>query len=486
MQKIKKIIVVGEDEIALLVATTLSFNLRHVEITLVGSVHKTCGELVESSMENISAFLNLAGIDINHFVANTQATLKLGSKFQDWSGVGHQFTHCFGDYGIPFGGAEFHQMLIRFNKEGKSKKITDFSLAAVAAESGKVIPPQYYSNEELPKVVSGLHFSISYFVQFLITHLQRLGTKRIEESVTKVNLADDGSISSLVTNTGQELAADFYVDCSGSSSQLLGEALGVDYINWQDTLKANRRLCAVESATKAVESLTSIVTTTKGWLRRVRLRDFTIMELFYRAEDYTDEQAQAEIKSHLNTGRVKYFKTKMLLPGKRIRFWEKNCLGIGESAVSAAQFSHSSLFIAQAAVARFLDYFPANKPVPELIDEYNRLAHNEVDRIYDYHCLHYCLLNKSHPLAINSKALLTTALVHKLDVFQSSGRLIKYEGDNIESSQWISLLLGMNFWPDRYDPIIDNISSAQLHQISELLAGRIQAVVSTMPSQENF
>jgi tryptophan halogenase len=484
MQKIKKIIVVGGDEIALLVAATLSFNLRHVEITLVDGAHKVSNGLVESSMENIGAFLGLAGIDVNHFIANTQAAFKLGNQFHGWPEVGHQFYHCFGDYGVALGNAEFHQTLVRFNKEGKTKKIADFSLAVAAAASGKILPLQDSIPEGLPQMTSGLHFSISAFIRFLTSHLQHLGVRRIAETVTNVNLADSGGISSLVTSSGQELIADFYIDCSGSSSQLLGEAMGVGYISWQDTLKVNRKLCAIEPGTKTRSSLADIVVTSKGWLRRIRLPDFTALELFYRTEDYTDEQAQAEIKPYLDGKQVKYFNAVPLSSGKRTRFWEKNCLAIGESAVSAAQFSHSPLFIAQAAIARFLDYFPASEPIPELIDEYNRIANSEVDRIYDYHCLHYWLLKTSHPLAIDNNARLTPALIHKLDVFKASGRLVKYEDDNVGASQWIALLLGMGVWPDRYDPISDNFSYGELHQASELLIARIQHMVSTMPSQE--
>ena len=482
MQKIKKIIVVGGDEVALLVAATLSFNLRHVEIAIVDSAHKVSSELVESSMENIGAFLNLAGIEIDHFVSCTKATLNLGNRFQDWSNPAQQFTQCFGDCGVAFGGAEFHQMLVRFAKEGKPEKISDFSLTAAFVESEKVLPQGYHSGEGLPQVASGLHFSIHAFISFLVPHLKRLGVRRIAEKVTNVNVADDGGISSLITNTGQVITADFYVDCSGSSSQLLGESMGVDYISWQDTLVANRRLCAIEPAKETISLLADIVATKKGWLRRTKLKDFTALELYYRAEDYADEQARAEIKSYLNSEQVKYFDVTPFLSGKRTRFWKKNCLAIGESAICSAHFSHSALFIAQAAVARFLDYFPSQEPVAELIDEYNRIAHNEVDRIYDYHCLHHLLLNEAHPLAINNKDLLTPELVHKLDVFQSSGRLIKYEGDNIESSQWVSLLLGMGALPDRYDPLVDNFSSEQLHQTSQLLAEHIKRVVSAMPS----
>ncbi|MEN0036595.1 MAG: tryptophan 7-halogenase [Cellvibrio sp.] len=484
MQKIKKIIVVGADEIALLVAATLSFNLRHVEIVLVDSKNKSTGALVESSMENVGAFFSLAGIDIKHFVANTGATLKLGNQFHNWAGAGHQFTHCFGDYGVAFGGVEFHQTIIRLMKEGAYKNIADYSLVAEAVKSGKGLPLLYRAEEGLPQVAVGLHFAIPAFVQYLVSHLQRLGVKRIAEGIVNVNLADDGRIASLVTDSGQEITADFYVDCSGSSSQLLGEAMGVDYIGWQDVLRVNRKLCAVESATTAINSLADITATDKGWLKRTRLRDFTVAELFYHSDDYTDKQAQAEIELHLCGKQVNYFKSTQIIPGKRARFWEKNCLAIGESAVSAAQFSHSPLFMAQAAVTRFLDYFPANEPVPELIDEYNRIAHSETDRIYDYHCLHYWLLDNAHPLAIKEEKLLTPELRHKLDVFRASGRLVKYESDNVESSQWQSLLLGMNVWPERYDPIIGNLSSAQLHQTSELLIERIRQVVSALPPQE--
>ncbi len=486
MQKITKIIVAGCDEVALLVAATLAFNLRHIEIVLVDAVPKTSGRFVESSMENINAFLGLAGIDINSFIADTQATFKLGNYFTYWAGVDHHLNHAFGDYGIASGNIDFHQAMVKLHQSGIYKKYSDFSLSARAAAAGKFATKQDVWQEGLPAIASGLHFSIPAFVQFLSNHLRRLGVKRIAEEVATVNLTADGSISSLTGCSGKTIAADFYIDCTGNYSKLLGKAMAVDFLDWKNCLRVNRCVGAIEPIAGVASPLTKITVAKNCWIRQVGLRDLSSAEIFYNTNDSSEEQSRAMLKGFLKSEQALFSKEIAFSPGRRVRFWEKNCLAIGESVVSLAQFSHSSLFIAQALVARFLDYFPSREQIPELTDEYNRIAVNEVERIYDYHCLHYWLLKKSHSLAIKNKEFLSEMLIEKLDVFQASGRLVKYEEDNIASSQWLSLLLGMNVWPDRYDPVVDNFSSEQLRQASEMLSERIQLVVANMQPHEIY
>lgn len=476
MKKIEKIIIVGTDEIALLVAATLSFNLRHVDIALVASAHKNPSGFVESSMGNINALLTLAGVDVDHFVVSTQAIVKLGNRFQDWTGNGHKFPHCFAGYGDSSETTDFYQAVVRFNKEGKTKKIDDFSLAARVAQKG--IP--YAGWNAASGMAAGLHFAIPAFIQYFSQHIQRLGVTRFPDHVNKVLLADDGSIAALVTDTNQELTADFYIDCSGSTSQLLGDAMGVGYIDWQGTLKANRKLCAIETTTESASLLADIIASPLGWLRRVRLRNVIVSEFYYRIENCTDDQARAELNEYVDSERVKVLGVTSHLPGRRRKFWASNCLAVGQAAVNLADFSHSPLSMAQAAITRFLDYFPSRTPVPELVDEYNRLTANEIDNIYDYHCLHYWLLNKSHPLSIGSDKLLSNQLRNRLAVFQACGKLSQYEGDNIDSSQWLSLLLGMNIWPERYDPLLDNFSSAQLDQNYEKMNLRFHELISSI------
>lgn len=486
MQKIEKIIVAGNDEIALLVAVSLAYNLRQVEITLIHAVEREERRFAESSMANIRAFLALAGINERDFIANTQATFKLGTEFIHWGEEQHAFIHSLGAYGITSGLVEFNQSALKLRMQGDTTHYDSYSVGAVAAAAGKFALEEDYRAERLPTLSSGLHFNLGIFASFLLAYARGLGVNVVAEKLTDVNLAPNGEIASVVTDLGMCFSADLYVDCTGQKSFLLGGALGVKPISWQAWLPVDQCIYRVQPNRGVFGSLTQVRRGPTYWTKKIPLRDCTVTEFYYSSAQL---DSAAAVKSLMDITADSDERTSgviTLQPGRRECLWKKNCVAIGEAAVTLDNFSHSSLFVAQSAVVRLLDLFPSKHCSQALIDEYNRIGIQELERLRDYHALHYYLLDAAHPFSLAVGKILPEELAHKLAVFKISGRFALYEDEIVSSNQWIALLLGLNCWPDRYDPITDTEPVENYVAIHKCLREKIKDLVSAMPAHQAY
>lgn len=488
MEPLKKIIIVGNSPAALLTAAILAKNTKDVDILLLDGVNAEPAVLAESSSDNINNILSLLGIEESRFVINTQATFKLANKFSDWISRGHIFNHAFGAYGSKIAGVDFNQIMIMLRQQSSVSRFDSFSVSAVAAQMEKFAFPDDYKAENLPPMRYGLHFNLHIFLRFLAGYIQQLGVKRIPSLLEKVELTKDGAINSILTMQGARYSADFYIDCTGHQSLLLGKAMGVAYEDWSAFTKVDRCLFAISNspANKNNYSATTIQPTSSGLLRAIPLRAGRSLELFYSSNVLSDQQAREELASYADVKPENISPVLRLSPGRRCEQWKKNCLAIGDAFSNSGIDFYSSLSQIVDSVVRFLDYFPSVNATQPLIDEYNRISLNELDSIWNYHLLHLFLLKNSHPLACSNMSLLPENLVYKLNLFKVSGRLPWRDDEVINMHQWVSLLMGMESFPERYDPMLDAVPFNFLIKSIASMESTISELVSSMPSQRAY
>jgi tryptophan halogenase len=338
----------------------------------------------------------------------------------------------------------------------------------------------------LPALASGLHFNLGIFANFLLAYARGLGVNVITEKLKNVGLAPDGEIASVVTASGASFSADLYIDCSGRKSLLLGDALGVRLISWQKWLPVDKCIYSVQPNYGVFGTLTRIRSGSKYWTKKIPLRDSDVTELYYSSAQL-DSSAALQIlleTTGKDDGQVSSIIN--LRPGRRELLWKKNCVAMGDAAATLDNFSHSSLFIAQSAIARLLDHFPSKNCPQALIDEYNRIGIQELERLRDYHALHYYLLNTAHPFSLTGYESVPVELAHKLLLFKTSGRFALYEEEVVPQNQWIAILLGLNFWPERYDPITDIEPVENYIALHNGLRETIKSLVSAMPEHQAY
>ncbi|HET6941755.1 MAG TPA: FAD-dependent oxidoreductase, partial [Sphingomicrobium sp.] len=171
----------------------------------------------EATLPHIKLFNDMLGIDEAEFMSGTGATFKLGIEFRNWFRAGESYIHPFGAFGEPWGGVDFQHHWMRARMLGLNPRpLQDYSLAIRLARENRFAFPGKDPGSIGSTFSYAYHFDASRYADFLRRWSIERGVQRIEGRITTVHRnGASGDLTSVMLETGEELAADFFVDCSG-------------------------------------------------------------------------------------------------------------------------------------------------------------------------------------------------------------------------------------------------------------------------------
>ena len=271
---VKSIAIVGGGTAGWMAASLLAQALRGTgcAITLIESPDIGIVGVGEATIPPILDFLKLIEADLDAFAQATQATFKLGIKFQDWRQVGDSYWHPFGSFGVSIDRRPFQHVWHKARAEGLDLAVPDFSLAAALGEAGRFAHPDPRAGGPLAGLRYALHFDAALVAKFLRDHAERRGVRRLEREVASAVLRDDGFIDALVLTDGGRVKADFYIDCSGFRGLLIEQALGTGYEDWTRWLPCDRAIAAPTAHAGPPAPYTLAVAQQAGWRWQIPLR----------------------------------------------------------------------------------------------------------------------------------------------------------------------------------------------------------------------
>src|SRR3546814_16247442 len=95
------------------------------------------------------------------------------------------------------------------------------------------------------------HFDASLFAGLLRRFADERHVERTEGRITEVMRdGDSGDVAAILLDSGETIAGDMFIDCTGFRALLIGQTLGVDYEDWTPWLPCDRAI-AVATATPA-------------------------------------------------------------------------------------------------------------------------------------------------------------------------------------------------------------------------------------------
>ena len=218
---------------------------KKIDVVLVESEEIGTIGVGEATVPHLSAFNRLLEIDEADFVRGVQGTFKLGIQFNNWGRIGDSYIHGFGVIGRDLGLLPFHQYWLKARAAGQAKDISHYSLNTLAAPLGKfMVPPSDAPpNSPLAEIAYAYHFDAGLYARILRRHAEGNGVRRIEGKVVTVQQnGESGFIESVELESGQRIAADLFLDCSGFRALLIGGALGVEFDDWTHWLPCDRAL----------------------------------------------------------------------------------------------------------------------------------------------------------------------------------------------------------------------------------------------------
>jgi tryptophan 7-halogenase len=308
----KSILIVGGGTAGWLTALVLH---KKYNVTMVESPNVPTIGVGESTTETVMDALRQGGIDINDFVAKTNATPKYGVNFSNW--VNKDYFHAFGENFLE---KRFGDKLSKFLADcyRAGKDVSNLSPYTHMAKSG--LHPVFGTDEEF-WWDTALHWQANKVPEYLKEFLEGKIT-HFYDHIDKVEVDENGI--SQVNN----YKADYYIDCTGGK-RILSKALGIKWQSWTDQTPLDS---AVTFSTNPKEKTyyTNAHAMNCGWEWSIPLQDKVNHGYVYSSKHCTRDEAVAEIKA--KRGDVEILADVKFEPGVLETVATKNMCSIGLSA----------------------------------------------------------------------------------------------------------------------------------------------------------
>lgn len=482
---IKNVIIVGGGTSGWMTAAALShfFDKDQVSISLIESETIGTVGVGEATIPHLRFFNEKLGIDEHEFMRTTNATYKLGIDFIDWGRIGESYIHPFGDFGRKINDLDFYHYWIKAQKEGLSKPIFDFSIPVLACKSAKFEYPSSDQKSLLSDYSYAFQIDASAYAQYLRRYSENKGVKRIEGKIVNVNLNNDtGNIESVKLENDSTQHADFFIDCSGFRSLLLGEALEEPFEDWSKWLPCDRAIAVPTESNGELLPYTKATALSAGWQWKIPLQHRTGNGHVYCSSYMEDDEAADILTRQLDGKMLANLNQLKFKAGRRRNTWSKNCVSIGLSSGFLEPLESTSIYLIQAAITKFIELFPQDKCDHIPRKEFNRQIVLEYDRIKDFLILHYHATHRDDSDFWNYCRTMTVpdTLTERMEAFNEVAHVKHYEQGLFLKPSWIAVLIGQGFTPKSYHPFADAVASTDLHpylnQLHKEMSDQIQSL----------
>ncbi|MDP5103764.1 MAG: tryptophan 7-halogenase, partial [Erythrobacter sp.] len=234
---VQKLVIVGGGTAGWITAAAFAKLLgQRLTIELVESESIGTVGVGEATIPQIIRLNSILGLDEHDFLRRTSGTFKLGIEFVDWGRIGSRYLHTFGDTGMNLGGAAFHHYWRRSQMGAanpEARGLWDYSLHQQAAHQARFGKLDRVGNTAMTGLAYAYHFDASRYALYLREYAEKRGVTRTEGIVESMERnGETGDLTAITLAGGTRVAGDFFIDCTGFRSLLLGGELGVGYDDW--------------------------------------------------------------------------------------------------------------------------------------------------------------------------------------------------------------------------------------------------------------
>ena len=480
----RRIVIVGGGTAGWIAAAMLArFVPRATRIELVESDAIGTVGVGEATIPQIRLLTAGLGIDEDALLRETQGTIKLGIEFVDWPRPGHRYMHAFGAVGRGHGVTPFHHHWLRGRALGVADDLGAYKPAEAAARGGRFAR----TPQAPPNLAHAYHLDASLLARFLRRLAEAAGVARTEGRVVGVERAEDGDVAAVTLEDGRRVAGDFFLDCSGFRSLLLGEALGVGHEDWTRWLPCDRAMAVPCAPVGDPEPFTRSTARAAGWQWRIPLQHRTGNGHVYSSAHMSDDEAAATLLAHLDGEPLGDPRPIAFAAGKRERFWERNVVALGLASGFLEPLESTAIHMVQSAMARLLALFPTRRDDPAARDAYNRQTHFEYDRIRDFLVLHYRATERTGAFWEACRAAPPPdGLAEKLRQFRAGGRIVTDKDELFTEPGWLQVMVGQGVEPAAWSPLAEAMGEADLARFLGGIRDAVADQTRRLPSHAAF
>lgn len=379
-QGVRTVGIIGGGTAGYLAALALKAKRPWLDVTLVQSKEIPIIGVGEATVTYMIMFLHhYLGIDANELYRKVQPTWKLGIKF-DWGPDDEPFMATFDWHHHSVGG------LGALDATGSINGFTVQSLmmmrdrAAVFEVDGKKVSLMKY----LP---FAYHLDNARFVGYLAELAEERGVRHVEARLSDVVLSADEWVDHLVTTDGRELAFDYYVDCTGFRSMLLGKALGTEFHSYEGSLFTNSAVTGNMPHDGLLKPYTTATTMEAGWTWNIPTPDSDHLGYVYSSDHISDEEAADELQRRFpGTDGLRQVRFRS---GRHDKAWRGNVYAIGNSYAFVEPLESTGLLMIALSVQAMVATLPTSWSQPAARDVVNIGMGQRWDAIRWFLAIHY-------------------------------------------------------------------------------------------------
>jgi hypothetical protein len=401
---VRRIIVVGGGTAGWITASLVAAEHRDSapppEVVLVESPDIPIIGVGEGTWPSMRMTLQKIGLREADLLQQCEASFKQGTRFRGWSRTGEaaQYVHPFS---LPVEYSTTNLAGHWLAAEG-AVPFADFVTPQAQVIAAGLAPKQLSTPEYAFNVNYGYHFDAGKFAKLLHAHaVGRLGVRYVSGNLQQVEQRENGDVAAIVLDTGERLAGDLFVDCTGQRALLIGRHAEAGLVSVKDIL-FNDAAIAVQvpyaDPNQPLPSVTCAKAVSSGWIWDIGLQTRRGVGHVYSSAHASEEQATAVLRDYIRHVSPRTdverlaFRRIPFEPGHRRQFWVGNCVAVGLSGGFIEPLEASALALIEQAATLISRQLPVNRGTMTVVARrFNEKMAYHWERVIEFLKLHYVL-----------------------------------------------------------------------------------------------
>ena len=404
-----RVVIVGGGTAGWITACVIAAEQQHADerrpaITLIESPDIPIIGVGEGTWPSMRLTLQKIGLSEADLIRECGASYKQGTRFVGWAenDTEQQYVHPF-SFPLEYSNLNLAGFWLKHRDKGQFAEMVTPQAHIIAAG---LAPKQFETPEYAFNVNYGYHLDAGRFAELLHRHaVEQLGVNYVSANVAEITQDEGGDIAELNLDTGETVAGDLFVDCTGQKALLIGEQYGIELESVKDVL-FNDSAIAVQvphsGAAAAIPSATLSTATKAGWIWDIALQQRRGIGHVYSSAYISPDSALQLVQDYVARTAPNAalddlsFREISFAPGYRKQLWVNNCVAVGLSGGFVEPLEASALALIEQAASMIGQQLPANRDLmPVVARRFNTRMAYHWERIIEFLKLHYVLSRRT-------------------------------------------------------------------------------------------
>jgi 2-polyprenyl-6-methoxyphenol hydroxylase-like FAD-dependent oxidoreductase len=456
---IRKIVIVGGGSAGWMCAMTLAQSLltKGIEIQVLESPVVGIIGVGEGSTPWLRGFFDSLGIEESEWMPACHATYKCGITFDNWS-TKPGFESYFHPFASMLDNLTMTQFVHNVNARVQGADVhahpNRFFISSKLAE--QCLAPKPERNFPFD-VWYGYHFDAVLLGQFLQRKAIERGVTYKSCHVKEVQLDERGDIASVVTDDGETVVADFFVDCTGFAGLLIQQTLKTPFVSFSNNLFNDAAVAMPTPIGEDIPPQTISTALKNGWAWKIPLTGRYGNGYVYSSAFCPADEAEKELRAHLglldSPTQARHLKMKV---GRVTKHWNRNCVAVGLSQGFIEPLEATALLFIQKTISDFVEVLEGGDMSEPARERFNQRVNEHFEGTRDYIVTHYKTNSRSDTdywRANTANANLSEPLQQLYRAWLSGKSIVpdvsrQTLGKGYPVMSWYCIMSGMGIFPD--------------------------------------